>query len=135
MTLPSSPVAPSGGAILLVEDEPFVAIMAQQVLEDDGFEVHAAGCGADALALAGNLGAPLQAAIVDFGLPDMGGDEVVRRMRSLRPHLPVLVASGYGVPDMRAAFQGEAICFVSKPYDGAALKQALARLGVVAGRK
>lgn len=123
------------GAILLVEDEPFVAIMAQQVLEEDGFEVRAACTGADALALAGDPDARIRAAIVDFGLPDMGGDEVVRRMRDLIPALPVLVASGYGIPELRAVFSGEAITFVSKPYDGAILKDALARLGVMSGKE
>ncbi|MEW6124518.1 MAG: response regulator [Pseudomonadota bacterium] len=122
------------GAILLVEDEPFVAIMAQQILEEDGFRVTLAASGADALALAGAPGTRIRAAIVDFGLPDMNGDEVVRGLRTLYPALPVLVASGYGIPELRSVFgEGRGMRFVSKPYDGAGLKDGLAHLGIMAG--
>lgn len=124
----------AGGAILLVEDEPFVALMAQQSLEEDGFRVALASCGADALAQAARPDLAIRAAIVDFGLPDMTGDEVVRALRVQDPALPILVASGYAVPELRAAFgKWSALHFVSKPYDGAGLKAGLAHLGVMAG--
>ncbi|WP_127090790.1 response regulator [Aquabacter cavernae] len=121
------------GAILLVEDEPFVAIMAQQILEEDGFRVRHAANGADAISVARDPGVTIRAAIVDFGLPDMNGDEVVRALRHLHPALPVLVASGYGLTELQSVFgEGRSICFVSKPYDGACLKDGLADLGIMA---
>jgi CheY-like chemotaxis protein len=112
--------------VLLVEDEPFVAMVAQQLLEDDGFSVTVAATGHQALSCAGPGAAELDAAIVDLGLPDMRGEELVARLRSLREDLPVVIASGYGLAEMRATFRGHArMGFVSKPYDGRALCQAL----------
>ncbi len=123
------------GAVLLVEDEPFVAMVASQILEDQGFKVTIASHGEAALSHAraakGDIGRdPLVLAIVDIGLPDMRGDEVVRRLGEIAPELPVIIASGYATQDLSELFGGRPdVGVISKPYDGATLVAALERLG------
>lgn len=113
--------------VLLVEDEPFVAMVAQQLLEDDGFEVVHVATGGQALSQAQD---GVDAAIVDLGLPDMRGEDVVARLRLIRRDLPVVIASGYGLAELSATFKGhDRIGFVSKPYDGQALTRALGDAG------
>lgn len=123
------------GAVLLVEDEPFVAMVASQILEDQGFKVTIASHGEAALAHARaartDIGRDaLVLAIVDIGLPDMRGDEVVRRLGEIAPDLPVIVASGYATQDLTGLFGDRSdVGVISKPYDGATLVAALERLG------
>jgi PAS domain S-box-containing protein len=123
------------GAALLVEDEPFVAMVAQQILEDHGFEVTVASHGAAALAHARSAQEtperePFRLAVVDLGLPDMRGDAVVRELRTLVPGLAVIIATGYGTDELEGEFGGvEGVALVGKPYDGATLRGALRGLG------
>lgn len=112
--------------VLLVEDEPFVALVAQQILEDEGFAVHLAASGADALSIVKGVGNGIRAALVDFGLPDVRGDDLVAQLRSILPDLSVVIASGYGAEELAALFRGQpGIGIVSKPYDGNSLLTAL----------
>ncbi|MFG1360007.1 response regulator [Xanthobacter pseudotagetidis] len=123
------------GAALLVEDEPFVAMVAQQILEDHGFEVTVASHGKAALAHAQAAQEmpereAFRLAVVDLGLPDMRGDEVVRELRTLVPGLCVVIATGYGTEDLEGEFGGvEGVALVGKPYDGATLRGALRGMG------
>jgi DNA-binding response OmpR family regulator len=70
-------------------------------------------------------------AIVDRGLPDRDGLEVVAELRTQLPSLPVIVASGYGdLPDHAALRNDPHIRFMSKPYDIDGLTKALRGLHV-----
>ncbi len=118
------------GTALLVEDEPFVAMVAQQILEDEGFQVTLATTGGRALAIMEQDGAGLSLAVVDVGLPDMRGDDLVTRLLAVRADLPVLVASGYGTGELGSLFAHHArLALLPKPYDAAALRRALRDLG------
>ncbi|MFG1291721.1 hybrid sensor histidine kinase/response regulator [Xanthobacter versatilis] len=123
------------GTVLLVEDEPFVAMVARQILEDHGFEVTVASHGHAALAHAeASVPDPsrnaLVLAVVDVGLPDMNGDEVVRRLGAIAPGLPVIIATGYGTQELEAEFGASPrIALMGKPYDGATLRNGLRKLG------
>jgi DNA-binding response OmpR family regulator len=57
------------------------------------------------------------AVIVDIGLPDRSGDDLVREIRSMHSSLPIIVATGKGAKDLREIFEGtKQIAFVGKPY-------------------
>ena len=119
---------PAGrGTILLVEDEPFVALVAQQVLEDHGFTVTVAAHGRAALEHSGNsAGQALLLAVVDMGLPDMSGGDVVRALRGLLPHLPVIVATGYAAEEVEGELAGlDKVVVIRKPYDVRTLRATL----------
>lgn len=124
------------GTILLVEDEPFVALVAQQVLEDHGFAVVVASHGEAAISharasFAAGGSDVLLLALVDIGLPDIGGEVVVRTLRELAPTLPIIIATGYAVEEIAAEFDGAArLVLIRKPYDVATLRGALRDVGI-----
>ena len=79
--------------ILLVDDDDGVRTVAAAILEEVGYKVTAVGGGAAALhALETETFALL---LTDVAMPGMNGVELAQRVRSARPELPILFASGY----------------------------------------
>ena len=74
--------------ILVVDDEPAIVQVIRERLAREGFQVHAAGNGAAALAA---LQQPLDLIILDLMLPDMDGFQVLRRLRQAGCELPVII--------------------------------------------
>jgi PAS domain S-box-containing protein len=115
---------------LVVEDEALVRMFILDQLEDLGFQVIAAANAAEGLRAARDH-KQLDVVIVDRGLPDRDGMEVVAELRTQLPSLPVIVASGYGdAPDDPSLRNDPHIRFMSKPYDLDSLTAALRALQV-----
>jgi CheY-like chemotaxis protein len=113
---------------LVVEDEGLVRMFIRDQLQDLGFDVIDAGTAAEGLKAARSHH-QLDVAIIDLGLPDRDGLEVVAELRTQLPSLPVIVASGYGeLPDHAALRNDPHIRFMSKPYDLGGLTSALRSL-------
>jgi CheY-like chemotaxis protein len=73
----------------------------------------------------------VDAAVIDMGLPDRGGDALVREIRALYPSLPVVLATGLSASHLRNVFKDEQrIAFVTKPYSRSSLLNALHELGI-----
>ena len=116
------------GLVLLVEDEPVVRRVAERALGRAGWQVLAAECGEEALALlAGDPVPPIAAIVTDLMMPGQDGTELVRAVRARlgAPALPAILVSGYAAeevqPSMAAALDDDATLFLPKPYDGKAL--------------
>jgi CheY-like chemotaxis protein len=124
----------SPGRILVVEDEPLIQMLAIDYLEAAGFTVHTAGSAAEAMSSMRLVPGGVDAVIVDMGLPDRNGDQLVREIRATQATLPVIVATGENTADLRLKFEGEEhLKFVRKPYGARDLINALAELGIRAG--
>ncbi len=80
--------------ILLVDDERVIATMVEQRLRRDGFDVTSAASGTAALAALHEQ--PYAAMLLDLGLPDMDGFDVLRRVRAANHRLPVIVLTARG---------------------------------------
>ncbi len=76
--------------ILIVDDEPQIRRFLQLGLEASGYETLQAGDGAEALRLCAAMAPDL--AVLDLGLPDMDGKQVLARLRQWSA-LPVIVLS------------------------------------------
>jgi CheY-like chemotaxis protein len=60
--------------------------------------------------------------LLDLAMPDLSGAEVLRTIRSERPDLPVVIASGYKRELAAERLdEDEVFAFVHKPYDPDAL--------------
>jgi DNA-binding response OmpR family regulator len=117
--------------ILLVEDEPLIQMLAVEFLEDAGLKVDTAGSAREALNKLALISGRFAAVVVDIGLPDRAGDELIRDIRSMHSSLPIIVASGKGAKDIREFFRDEKqIAFVGKPYLANDLYGALRELGI-----
>jgi CheY-like chemotaxis protein len=118
--------------VLLVEDEALVAMVAEEYLSELGFAPFSARNAAEAMRILEER-TNLAVALVDVGLPDQRGDELAKRMRQLRPQMPILMASGYDGGDIKGRFADDALVGVlSKPYTEGDLVRALGDLGVAA---
>jgi CheY-like chemotaxis protein len=88
--------APRGeGFLLVVEDEAPVRTLMKASLELMGYRTQAAANGEEGLQLAKASLDNLDLVITDMVMPKMGGDELRRHLRALRPDLPILLVSGY----------------------------------------
>jgi len=109
--------------ILIVEDSPALLRALRINLRARGYEVATAPTGRDALAEAQRR--PPDAVLLDLGLPDLDGTEVIRQLRSWS-NAPVIVLSGRAGPgDKIGALDAGADDYVTKPFG---MDELLARL-------
>jgi response regulator of citrate/malate metabolism len=112
--------------VLVVDDDFMVArIHARFVEQTEGFEVvGTAHTGADALRLVGELRPDL--VLLDVHLPDLGGLEVLARLRADgAPTAVVMVTAERGADAVRAALHGGAMHYLVKPFEQADLAERL----------
>jgi PAS domain S-box-containing protein len=83
------------GTILVVEDEEGVREVVERMVQEIGFQTIGAEDGRHALDIMERMGDNITAVLLDLSMPRMGGAETLRRLRALRPNLPVLMISGY----------------------------------------
>ncbi|MBL7646071.1 MAG: PAS domain-containing protein [Candidatus Hydrogenedentes bacterium] len=90
----SLPPARGSGRVLLVDDDVSITNMVSIVLRRQGFEVTAFNDPADALEALRASDTPFDVVICDLTMPRMNGIELSRAIRTLRPNLPILLATG-----------------------------------------
>jgi PAS domain S-box-containing protein len=114
----------SGGpeTILLAEDEDAVRRLVRRILEMKGYTVLDARHGNDALAVSAHYPARIDLLLTDVIMPELGGRELVERMRQDRPGIRVLYMSGYtnSEIDRRGLLQPDTV-FLHKPFSGSDL--------------
>jgi two-component system KDP operon response regulator KdpE len=113
----------SGARVLVVDDEPQIQRVLRPSLTASGYEVREAATGREALAAVGEHSPDL--IILDLGLPDMDGKEVLRKLRILT-RTPVIVLSARDRESEKiAALDLGADDYVEKPF---AMGELLARM-------
>ena len=113
--------------ILVVDDEADVeALVRQQFrreMREGRYRMDFALSGADALLQLAENGS-LKLILSDINMPGMSGLELLPRIKSAHPGLPVMMLTAYGDADTRRqALSLGALDLFSKPVDFAALKQ------------
>jgi two-component system KDP operon response regulator KdpE len=109
--------------VLVVDDEPAMLRALRINLRVRKYDVAIAATGREALTEAGRR--PPDAVILDLGLPDQDGIEVIRRLRGWSS-VPIIVLSGRAGPgDKIAALDAGADDYVTKPFS---MEELLARL-------
>jgi PAS domain S-box-containing protein len=107
------------GTILVVEDEEGVREVAERMLQEIGFQTIGAGDGREALDIMETVGDRVTAVLLDVSMPHMGGAETLRRLRAIRPELPVLMMSGYTEQSVAPRFGDSGpgpTAFLQKPF-------------------
>ena len=109
--------------VLVVDDEPQIRRALRTSLEAHGWEVATVGTGEEGVVGAAEIAPDLL--LLDLGLPDLDGTEVIRRIRAFS-QVPVIVLSvREGQPDKVAALDAGADDYVTKPF---AMEELLARV-------
>jgi two-component system KDP operon response regulator KdpE len=115
--------------VLIVDDEPQILRALRINLRARQYEVHTAATAADALAVA--AAHPPDLVILDLGLPDMDGAEVIGGLRGWTS-APIIVLSGRAdSADKVAALDAGADDYVTKPFG---VEELLARMRAAARR-
>ncbi|GAB3070860.1 response regulator transcription factor [Nocardioides zeae] len=110
--------------VLVVDDEVNLAELVAMALRYEGFETRMAHAGAKAVAVAKEFGPDV--VVLDMMLPDFDGLEVLRRMRGVDPHVPVLFLTARdAVEDRVAGLTAGGDDYVTKPFS---LEEVVARL-------
>jgi CheY-like chemotaxis protein len=121
--------AAAASTILIVEDEIVVSFFIRTLFEERGLRVAVASTAAEALQLIESLGPKLSAAILDVGLPDTPGDQLVEPIRAVLPGLPIVIATGFSETEFRRRFQDdERLRVIGKPFDAPLLWSVLSDL-------
>jgi len=109
--------SPGRGVVLVVDDEESVRQLAVVALHYAGLEVLEASDGVEALRLVEEPSTHVDVVLLDMTMPNMDGEETYRRLRQLRPSLPVILSSGYNEQEATSRFTGKGLAgFLQKPY-------------------
>ncbi len=122
------PLAPRGGAILVVDDEQTVRDFATLALEELGYEVHCAGGADEALATLAKAKGQIDVLLTDVMMPGLSGPELAGQVAQRHPDVTVIYMSGYEnrrLAKERMVAKGETCLF--KPFTQEMLDRAVRR--------
>ena len=106
---------PAAPHILIAEDEARITSFLEKGLHEQGFTTVVAARGPDALRLARS--GKFDLVILDLGLPEMDGFEVLRGLRALNRALPIIVVTARsGVSDTISGLASGADLYLAKPF-------------------
>ena len=110
--------------VLVIDDEPPIRKLLRMGLETQGYQT--IGCARTARPLLSSCRDKPDLVILDLGLPDMQGLELLRQIRAAREDLPVVVLSSRGDEAAKvAALDQGADDYVTKPFG---MEELLARI-------
>lgn len=102
--------------ILIVEDEPALRAQIAQAFADEGYVAETAGDGEQGLYMAQEY--PIDLAVIDLGLPKLGGVELIRRLRKAGRTVPVLILTARdGWQNKVEGLEAGADDYLVKPFD------------------
>jgi PAS domain S-box-containing protein len=125
-SVPSSPAAARArldGRVLFVDDEAPIRSISRRILEEVGHEVVLAADAEEALSVFRADPAAIAVAVLDYTMPGMNGRDLARRLRAIRPELPIVQASGLYQTEED---DGANLVFLAKPFLAAELEGAIA---------
>jgi two-component system, NtrC family, response regulator AtoC len=116
----------ASGRILIVDDDPEFRVVAQNLVELEGFDTTLAANGTEAVRTCKEL--DFEAVLLDLRLGDTSGIDVLRELKRLAPDVPVIVITAHGSMESAAeAVQAEAFDYIGKPFRSAELLAMLNR--------
>ncbi|MHB8770551.1 MAG: response regulator [Syntrophales bacterium] len=108
--------------ILVVDDEPFILDVTQDILKALGYEVFTARSGQEAVQLYWQERSRIDLVILDMIMPDMGGADTYDLLRAIQPDVRVILFSGYSIAgEVQQLLERGCRDFLPKPFSMAAL--------------
>ena len=112
--------------MVVVDDERDSAVMLARMLQGEGHKVRVCTGRAEALELVERE--RFDVLLTDVSMPDMDGWEVARRVKEIRPELPVAVVTGWGSQYEGMDLAAKGVDFLlAKPFTVTAARELVAR--------
>lgn len=109
--------APVKGTILFIDDEAVIRELGKEILEYCGYRVILAVHGDDGIRIYSEKKDSIDLVILDMVMPEKGGKQVFKEIRSIKPDTKILLCSGYGQEQyFHELFEGGAAGFLQKPF-------------------
>ncbi len=114
------------GTILVVDDDPDIRDSLSDMLEYEGYRIHAVGTGKEAIQLVRQE--CYQAVVLDMHLPDLHGLSVMKFLMESDPKLPIITITAYTAEhNTIGSLKRGAFAYITKPYNSAEIKATLQR--------
>jgi CheY-like chemotaxis protein len=114
-------------AVLVIDDETTVLRVAKASLESHGFRVIQAENGSRGIELFREHQGEIAAVLLDLTMPEMDGEEVLRRLRGISTGVKVVLSSGFNEAEAVRRFSADELAgFIQKPYTAIALANKIA---------
>ena len=117
-----------GHGVLVVDDETVVHEIARNALESEGYRVHIARNGKEAIKVLKELPGEIELVVLDLTMPMMGGEEALPELKSLCPNVVILASSGHPELEALQRFGSTVEGFLQKPYTARTLVERVASL-------
>ncbi len=115
-----------GRAVLVVDDEEDVRVLARKLLTRAGFAVEVAADGREGVAAFRRRPAEFAVILCDLTMPHMDGSEAFREMRAADRAVRTILTSGFAAEEATAGFEGKGLAgFLRKPFTAEELLQAV----------
>ena len=107
---------PSNPRVLLVDDDPDIALALSDYLRKEGFEVDVVETGNAAIHKGTTQ--PYDVVLLDVGLPDRDGIEVLGELAERKPQLPVVLLTAFTSLEKTTPPDklNKAFAYLTKPY-------------------
>jgi DNA-binding NarL/FixJ family response regulator len=112
----------------LAEDEEIVRDLTEQILKNAGYDVLAAGDGAEAFVLYEEHRNEIDGVVTDIVMPGLGGRGLARQIREHDAHLPIVFISGHHEETSETLQLGTGAALLQKPFSVTALVDTIGRL-------
>ena len=110
-----------GSTILLVEDDPIMRRLTQQMLQEQGYSVIEAQDGKSALEIIASHPGSIALVLTDVVMPGVSGPELVLRLMDSHPETRFIYMSGYTGELVAEHGLAEGVALLEKPFTRAAL--------------
>ena len=103
--------------VLVVDDEQVIRTFCRKTLEMAGHHVLTASDGLEGVELYHNHHKEIDAVVLDMTMPNLSGEETLRKMLRINEDVRVVLSSGYDEPEASTrAHEGGFTVFLQKPY-------------------
>ncbi|KAA0243827.1 MAG: response regulator [Candidatus Brocadia sp. AMX2] len=110
--------------VLVVDDERDICEMFIKILYEDGYLTDMAKSGKEAIKKV--LDERLDFVLLDIMMPEMSGIETLRRIKAIRPELPVVMITAFAtLKTAQEAMKLEAYDYITKPFNLECVKEVI----------
>jgi len=107
----------NGSTVLIVDDEEDVREVTKTMFETMNFKVYTASSGRAGIEFFRDNNRKIDIVLMDMTMPNMNGEEVVRKIRKINAGVPIILSSGYSEHDVKQRLKvKDQAEFIQKPY-------------------